>query len=61
MTDILENPEDYKSLPGLEHKLPSLEDSLDEIDKYADELNWQEVVKEDFRRLWVVFEVSCPT
>lgn len=40
MKDILENPKDYESLPGLDHKLPSLEDSLDEIDKYADELNW---------------------
>lgn len=40
MKDILESPQDYKSMPGLEHKLPSLEDSLDEIDKYADELNW---------------------
>lgn len=40
MKDILENPQEYKSLPGLDHELPSLEDSLDEIDNIGDALSW---------------------
>ncbi len=40
MQDILENPDDYRQLEGLDHEIPSLEEALENIEKYAIALGW---------------------